>query len=95
VCIYVDGVLKKEADLRMPNLGDSFTNIRIGAAVYRPANSVQPSSSYSSVSSTLTAPFSNLKNVLGGLTYKSGATEKVTETTTTVRLNLFDYTSDS
>jgi hypothetical protein len=71
VCIYVDGVLKKEADLKLPNFNDSFTQIRVGATCFRPQLQT------TSASSSLTAPLANLKNVFN-LGYKTGATEKVT-----------------
>jgi neurobeachin-like protein 1/2 len=70
VCIYIDGILKKETDLKCPNFHDSFNHNRIGATCARP----QSQSSYTStVTNTLTAPLSNLKNVF----YKNTATEKV------------------
>ena len=71
VCIYVDGVLKKETDLKMPNLNDPLNHIRVGAACSRPVTQT----SYMTVSKTLSAPLSNLKSVFS-LGYKSGATEK-------------------
>lgn len=80
VCVYIDGVLKKEADLKMPSFSDGFSQIRLGAACSRPNTGVvvgsQAQSASSYVSSTLTAPFSGLKSVFG-LAYKSGANEKV------------------
>jgi hypothetical protein len=72
VSIYIDGVLKKETDLKLPNFSDSFSHIRVGAACFRtqtPLGAV-----HSVLSSSLSAPFTNLKNVLGSLTtYKSSA----------------------
>lgn len=71
VCVYVDGVLKKETDLKCPNFYDTLNHVRIGAACSRPVTT----SGYS-VSNTLTAPLSNLKSVFS-MGYKSSATEKV------------------
>jgi len=75
VSIYVDGVLKKETDLKLPTFSDQFTHIRIGAACFRPQTAI---GSVYSVSNSLSAPFVNLKNVFGSFAYKSnaGATEK-------------------
>jgi hypothetical protein len=73
--IYVDGVLKKETDLKCPNFYDAFNHIRIGAACSRPATSTS-GSSYLSVSNNLiTAPLSNLnlKSVFGLGGYKGSA----------------------
>lgn len=70
VCVYVDGVLKKETDLKCPNLNESFSHIRVGAACTRPYTAS------SNASSSLAAPLSNLKSVFN-LGYKGGATEKV------------------
>jgi hypothetical protein len=36
VLIYIDGVLKKETELKLPNFNDTFNHIRIGAACARP-----------------------------------------------------------
>ena len=72
ICIYIDGVLKKETDLKLPNFNDSFTHIRVGASCARPVGN----SSFINMSSTLTAPLSNLKNVFN-LSYKGNVTEKV------------------
>ncbi|CAF0785781.1 unnamed protein product [Brachionus calyciflorus] len=66
VLIYIDGVLKKETDLKLPNLNDSFNHIRIGAACSRP---VVATSNFST--SSLTAPLVNLKSMFN-MTYKSG-----------------------
>jgi hypothetical protein len=37
VLVYIDGVLRKETELKMPNLSDTFNHIRIGAACARPS----------------------------------------------------------
>ena len=71
ICIYVDGVLKKETDLKLPNFNDSFNNIRIGSACVRPVLST----SSSNASNSLINPLSNLKNMLN-LSYKGSVTEK-------------------
>lgn len=78
VSIYVDGVLKKEADMRLPSFSDPITQIRVGAACFRPSPPLGASNSTGSnyISSTLAAPFTGLKSVFG-MSYKSGATEKV------------------
>ena len=76
ICIYIDGVLKKETDLKMPNFSDALNHIRVGAACFRPQSTI---GTVYSVSSSLAAPFTNLKNVFGSITsYKNsaGATEK-------------------
>lgn len=79
VCIYVDGVLKKEADMRLPTLSDPMTQIRVGAACFRPTPALNASASVGSntLTSTLSLPFTGLKNVFSMSMYKSGATEKV------------------
>ena len=78
ICIYIDGVLKKETDLKMPNFYDSLTHIRVGAACSRP----NTATNNSNLGKSLAAPLSNFKNVFGGLGYKSGATEKSLNVTT-------------
>lgn len=72
ICIYIDGVLKKETDLKIPNFSDAFNHIRVAASCARPVGQ----STFSNVSSTLTAPLTNLKNVFN-LNYKGNVTEKV------------------
>ena len=73
ICIYVDGVLKKETDLKMPNLNEPFNNIRVAACCARTVSQ----STFSNVSLNLGAPLSNLKNVFNLSAYKGNVTEKV------------------
>jgi hypothetical protein len=73
LCIFIDGVLKKETDLKSPNFNDSFNHIRVGASCARP---VSQSGFANGISGSLVAPLSNLKNVFN-LSYKNNVTEKV------------------
>lgn len=72
VLIYVDGILKKETELKMPYLNDTFNHVRIGAACARPTQGA--SNSYLSMSNTITAPLSNLKSVFN---FRGSPSEKV------------------
>jgi hypothetical protein len=69
ICVFIDGILKKETDFRMPNFNDSFTHIRIGGSCVRPNNMASSSNIANSLST-----FYNFKNIfnLG----RSGITEK-------------------
>ena len=74
ICVYIDGVLKKETDLKLPSFSDAFNNIRVAASCARPVGQ----STFSNVSSTLAAPLNNLKSVFN-MSYKGSVTEKVRE----------------
>jgi hypothetical protein len=66
--VYIDGVLKKEIEFKMPNFNDTFNHVRIGAVCSRPLQSLGQNS-YLSIS-----PLSNLKNVFS---LRGNSTEKV------------------
>lgn len=57
--VYIDGVLRKESNFKLPNFND-LSNIRICGSCFRPVNQ---SSGF--LTPSLTAPLTNLKNVLG------------------------------
>ena len=80
VNIYVDGVLKKESEFKLPHFYEAFTNIRVGAAGSRPGSSsstgaaanANTSSTNSNLAKTLSAPLSNFRNVFNLASYGSG-----------------------
>jgi len=77
ICIYIDGILKKETDFKIPNFNEPFTHIRIGAACSHTNNNNQQTNiSNLNITKTLTTPLSNFRNVFS-LGYKSGLTRNL------------------
>jgi hypothetical protein len=73
ICIYVDGILKKETDFKLPNFSDSFSHIRVGAACSH-KNQVF-NANYNQSSFKFAAPLTNFKKVFD--VYKGNINEKV------------------
>lgn len=70
ICIYIDGILKKETDLRMPNFSDAFSHVRVGAAC-----SQKNQTSINSQSSNQIPFMKQFKKALES--YKGNITERV------------------